>query len=405
MTEDPTSSPSSEPDTDVEPNTKIQDQPSAGPDFVPTRSTDRYAEAQAPVSTGLEAAVAGDGHANPNAPGLPRKTVVLMAIVAIVCLLLGGGAVALYNQLSQGTTASETPGNETPSNSIPVPKPWVSLDAGSLPDAGVNQPYKAYLNVGASGPMKLYCELMDSHLPTGLSLDPTEGSISGTPTQEGLFSFSVHVFNPGGEAEDTQTFWLAVGKGGSYDADKPWVDLKSGLPDAGVNQPYKAYFTLGASWEMRLVFELVDGALPPGLALNPGEGFISGTATQEGMFSFDIRVYNPGGEAEDTKTIWLLVGEGGPVNPDIAWIELHGGTLEDGHVGQGYSQAITYGMSWPMNLIFEVTDGTLPPGIEITDGMLSGVPTVAGDYKFKLRGSTLEGDVEDSAIYQIKINK
>jgi len=60
----------------------------------------------------------------------------------------------------------------------------------SLPDGTVNLPYKQGLNASGTAPFKW--TLASGNLPDGLSLNQC-GGLSGTPTAQGKFKFSLEV--------------------------------------------------------------------------------------------------------------------------------------------------------------------------------------------------------------------
>lgn len=80
----------------------------------------------------------------------------------------------------------------------PPPDP-LSVDASSMPsDATVGEPYSGSLTIsGGQSPYNVTLDAQnpdgsDSVLPDGLNLSP-DGTISGTPTTEGDFQFSLTV--------------------------------------------------------------------------------------------------------------------------------------------------------------------------------------------------------------------
>lgn len=75
--------------------------------------------------------------------------------------------------------------------------PAIALNPGTLPPGAVGAPYSQ--SVTASGGTSPYTYAIDSGaLPNGLTLNPATGLISGTPTQPGLFSFTVRATDAGG---------------------------------------------------------------------------------------------------------------------------------------------------------------------------------------------------------------
>ena len=77
---------------------------------------------------------------------------------------------------------------------VVIPPLAISPSSGSLPPATENSSYTE--NLTASGGVPPYSFALTSSsnpLPAGLSLSPTTGQISGTPTSSGTFTFSVQV--------------------------------------------------------------------------------------------------------------------------------------------------------------------------------------------------------------------
>ncbi len=140
-----------------------------------------------------------------------------------------------------------------------------------VPATGGVTPYTFSISVGT--------------LPPGLTIDPATGVISGTPTQAGVFPFTVHVEDSyaGGPAPDTADIEtsITIGTNLSISCDNPpagfvGVAYSHTIPASGGTEPY--------------TFAITGGALPPGLSLNAGTGIISGTPTTKGVYTFTVSV-------------------------------------------------------------------------------------------------------------------
>jgi large repetitive protein len=78
--------------------------------------------------------------------------------------------------------------------SITVNKPPpLSVATGSLPDGTVNIPYSQTLQASSGVPPYTWSLAGGTLLPAGLTLDPTSGSITGTPIVTGTTNFTVEV--------------------------------------------------------------------------------------------------------------------------------------------------------------------------------------------------------------------
>ncbi|MDQ0646595.1 putative repeat protein (TIGR02543 family) [Microbacterium natoriense] len=76
----------------------------------------------------------------------------------------------------------------------------------SLPDGTIAAPYRETIAATGTGPITF--AVTAGSLPPGLSLDPTTGVISGTPTVNGSFPFTVTASNAVGD--DTHEYTIAI---------------------------------------------------------------------------------------------------------------------------------------------------------------------------------------------------
>jgi hypothetical protein len=87
-------------------------------------------------------------------------------------------------------------------NGAPPAPPVIGTNP--LPVADVNQPYSADLTATGSGPFTWTV----AGLPTGITVDPATGKLTGAATEDGLFPLNVQVNGPGGT--DTETLSMTV---------------------------------------------------------------------------------------------------------------------------------------------------------------------------------------------------
>ena len=111
-------------------------------------------------------------------------------------------------------------------------------------------------------------------------------------------------------------------------------------------------------------YVIASGALPAGLTLNENTGIISGTPTEAGVFNFSVRA---------TLDKWITQTNNYRITVSTT-------SLAAGEVGQAYNQTIV-GQSGT----FAVSEGALPAGLTLSaDGKISGTPTEAGTFNFKV---------------------
>jgi len=204
-------------------------------------------------------------------------------------------------------------------------------------------------------------------LPTGLTL-ASNGTISGTPTAAGTYSFTVTV-------TDSAATKASVSKALSITVTAtsgPLTISTSSLVNATLGTAYSQALSASGG-KAPYTWSRSAGTLPTGLTLSSA-GVISGTPAANGTFSFTVKVTDSATTAATTtKSLSITVSS---VPLSITTASLPGGSL-----GTAYSQTLsaTGGVSpysWSYN-------GTLPAGILISSaGSVTGTPTAAGTYSF-----------------------
>ena len=138
-------------------------------------------------------------------------------------------------------------------------------------------------------------------LPSGLSLNTSTGAITGTPTGNGTFNFTIRAFNLDSEFVE-RSFSLFVKRRVPV-----WTDQTVSLI-AVQNEAYSN----GVTATDAASYSLKSGSLPPGISLNTSNGVISGTPTTPGAYSFVITASNadtsPNTASIDTATLSISVG-------------------------------------------------------------------------------------------------
>ncbi len=228
-------------------------------------------------------------------------------------------------------------------------------------------------------------------LPAGLTINPSNGSISGSITKPGNYSFSVDVTDsePVSASTNVTLFVLGIGT--------------TSLPDATNNIGYSQ--TLAAiggnpppyTWSL-------TGTLPPGLSLS-GSGVLSGTPILTGSptttqtFSFSVSL-TAGGVTVSTPLSLNVT-----LKPEALTIPGAGDTaitLAGGTMANGYSQALgAAGGNPPYS--WSLLAESLPPGLSLNAaGTISGTPTEAGSFGFTARVTDSAGGTA-SAGYSVGI--
>ncbi|VVE00625.1 IPT/TIG domain-containing protein [Pandoraea commovens] len=247
--------------------------------------------------------------------------------------------------------------------------PTITFTPVVLADATAAVPYSQ--TVQATGGAMPYTYVMTGTLPTGLSFNPTTGTISGTPTQTSAGT-SVTL-----SATDANHFSASIG-----------YSLRVLGPNLNITTSSLAVGTLGVAYTQGISvsganagYTVTATGLPNGLQLTQSGGnySITGTPTAAGAFSVTIRLDDSttGTGAPFSRTVTL------PLNVNTGSMTLTPSALPTPIAGQAYTQTFTAtGGVAPYR--YTVTTGALPAGLTLdpVSGVLSGTATSTGTSTF-----------------------
>ena len=220
-------------------------------------------------------------------------------------------------------------------------------------------------------------------LPTGLSLS-SGGVLSGTPSANGSFSFTVQATDPGfntGSRSYTVIINLAA-----------LTISPSSLPAGTVGTAYSQTATASGG-SAPYSYAVLSGSLPTGLSLNSGTGAITGTPTVAGSYSFTIQATDT---TPNTGTRDYTINIGSNI------LIVSPSTLPNGTQNTAYSQTVSAsGGTAPYT--FAVTSGSLPTGLSLSSGgVISGTPTGSGSSSFTMQATDSAGNTGSQA-YTVNI--
>jgi hypothetical protein len=183
----------------------------------------------------------------------------------------------------------------------------LQIATSSLPLTEVGIQFQAVLS--ATGGVQPYrWSVVSGSLPAALSLNPNTGTLSGTPSQEGQFDFSVQASDSSSPNPQTAVKALILSV-------VPAVQITPGaLPNGEVGVPFQALVT--ATGGVPPYNWTVAGALPPGLSLNNSSGAIAGTPTQGGTSTFTILLTDSAGHSAQ-KSSSITITAAGPALPTL----------------------------------------------------------------------------------------
>ncbi|MNO85698.1 hypothetical protein D3C76_770750 [compost metagenome] len=126
--------------------------------------------------------------------------------------------------------------------------------------------------------------------------------------------------------------------------------------------------------------------MPVDLNLDEATGVISGTPQEAGYYEFTVAAKNDFGI--DERVLSIEIKEDKPVNTAPEIITKN---LPSGKVGQPY--AVTLAVYGDEPITWTISDNYLPVGLNLEEatGVISGVPTEAGTYKFNVMASNHAG--------------
>ena len=256
----------------------------------------------------------------------------------------------------------------TVSGTVTGTKPRIK--EGYPSDAYTNQSYS--YTVTASGTKPITWSASDK-IPTGLTIDPSTGEISGTPTAEGNYTFSVTATNSYGT--DTKSYTMNVW-------DVPVVDDTKITGYVGYSMSHQMTLSPSASatWS-------ATGSLPAGLSLSKA-GLISGKPTKAGTYTAALKAVSSAGTSEATVTFTINAK---PVKPTI---RVAG--IKAGMIGEEFSHDITTTGTEPITVTIEGQ----PDGISLNGSTvyMSGTPKEAGTFNIKITAENIATQLDNKPV-------
>ena len=214
-----------------------------------------------------------------------------------------GGRTADAEATLSGCTSTPPP---PPATEPAPPPPTCTIVPETFPDGNVGTLNTWFFSTTgcrtSNKPVRF--SVVAGRIPPGLTLftqGVSSGGITGRPTTEGLFTFTIQVQDQTG-ARDTESFSIRI------NPPRPLVitNQSDALASGTVGQAYCCGNLFADGGVPGYTWTLRSGQLPPGLRLSASPGRITGTPTGRGTFSFLVRVTDSRGAfAERTFSITI----------------------------------------------------------------------------------------------------
>ncbi|MBI1762436.1 MAG: putative Ig domain-containing protein, partial [Acidobacteria bacterium] len=246
--------------------------------------------------------------------------------------------------------------------------PTITLTPASLPGGTVGTAYSQAVSASPAGSYSY--AVSSGALPTGLTLNASTGAITGTPTTNGSFTFTIRA--SAGACNGSSSYSVTIAC--------PTITLGA-LANGQAGISYSQ--TISVSPAGSYTFAILTGNLPSGLSLNTATGVISGLPTVTGTYSFTLRAQTAGG-CNGTQSYALVI--------TCPTVTLSPASLPNGTVGTAYSQSLAASPAGG-NYTYAVTSGALPAGLSLNlaTGLLSGTPSSSGTFTFRITASGFGG--------------
>lgn len=186
-----------------------------------------------------------------------------------------------------------------PQSGVPSPSTML-ITTNALAKGYMNAPYSGTLSaVGGTSPRTW--TIASGTLPTGITLG-TDGTVSGTPTADGSFTFTARVTDSGTPALVEEKQYTLV-----IELDTTPSINQTSVPNTTRGNRYLTQLTAtGGNGD--LSWTVASGTLPAGVTLN-NSGLLSGTPIAEGTFNFTVQVSDADMPADtDSQAYSITVG-------------------------------------------------------------------------------------------------
>ncbi len=237
--------------------------------------------------------------------------------------------------------------------------------------SGTAQVGVAYTSgLSATGGVAPYTfSIVSGSLPPGLTLNPSTGAITGTPTTYGSYTFTAQVADSQGNTA-TASCTIVVSP--------PTLTLACPSGTAQVGTPYNSAL-VATGGEPPNTFSIISGSLPPGLTLSPSTAAITGTPTAAGTYTFTAQVVDSRNNSAGTTTASCTI----TVSPASTVI-----------LQENFNE-LTPALGLTSAGVFTAINGT---NVDVVTGSICATPESGNCVDLDGTGGNSQGDIESSPI-------
>lgn len=259
--------------------------------------------------------------------------------------------------------------------------PIAPVITSSLSVSGVvNQPF-AYQITADNDPTTF--DALGLSSITGLTIDTDTGLISGTPTVTGSFDVAIEATNSAGTDQQILTITIATAP-----VTPVITSSNSVTGQVGVNTfSYQITATNSPT-----SFGVAGLGAIGGLSFNPSTGLITGTPLTSGVFTLTVSASNAQGAGNLAVTVTINDASGNSPVPVIISSQAASGVQ-----GSSFSYQIV-ATNLPTSYSVTGLDPITGLAIDANTGLISGTPTVAGEFLVILNATNAAGTSADTPL-------